>query len=175
MAFVSRTCLGLVITAILAGGANAQDWEKSLLACGQLSGAAERLACYDRIAGQVRRGSPQPPPGEALPPPEPTNPKPAVVQGESDRLGEKYLERTKRKKKEKPQDFEVVVTRVDRDARGRMRYFLENGQIWRQAIDRSVSKPRSLPIAAKIKVGFLGSHAIRIEGTKSSVKVKRVK
>ena len=175
MGVASRGFSGVLLTLFLTYSAAAQDWTEDLLACGQITAAADRLACYDGVAGRLSGDEPKNVVAVASPPPPAAEPEPEPAEAGSSTLGEKYLERPKRQKKEKPADVDVVVTKVDRDARGRMRYYLENGQIWRQAEDRSVSKPRSIPTPAKIKVGFLGSHAIRIDGTKSSIKVRRVK
>ncbi|MEM7280203.1 MAG: hypothetical protein AAF438_01035 [Pseudomonadota bacterium] len=163
------------VTLTLSPAIYANDLEGKIALCAGISDPSERLACFDGLAaGKALPAAPASVAGPTKPAEQPT-PTPTVADDGTEALGEKYLERSKREKKEKKTNYDVVVAKVDKDTRGRLRYYLESGQIWRQTEVRNVSRPRSLPTPATISVGFLGSHAIRIQGVKSSVKVKRVK
>lgn len=121
----------------------AQDSPVSGLAeCAAVADDAQRLACFDALAGR-----PDPPPADVPPPPAATAapepaataaPEPASVPvGPSPITDEVGRERIERSGEGERPVYSATVTRCEENRQsGQTYFFLENGQVWRQATYR---------------------------------------
>lgn len=80
------------------------------------------------------------------------------------------------KDSEKLKLLKVVIVDFSRTSHGKWVLTTEGGQIWRQADNQGLSPfaPKR-PFNASIKRGALGSYYLVIEGSKRSIRVKRLK
>lgn len=137
-----------------------------VLKCTEIAEASARLACFDRTAPSLRNAPKPPvPPVAALPPVPPEQ-----------RFGAERLE-----KKDQPASLREEaesITAVLKEARegepNRWVFLLDNGQVWRQVVARSL---KGIKPGRKVTVekAVLGSYSMTIEGVPGLIKVSRVK
>jgi hypothetical protein len=76
------------------------------------------------------------------------------------------------------QSIEAAVSDIGKSVTGRIIVILDNGQVWRQ-IDGDKATPyirkKVDGVKATVKRGALGSYWVRIEGTRTAFKARRVK
>ncbi len=155
----------------LAGGASAQsiDYPAELAHCLNLTGAAARLSCYDRLAREAGGASAQDA-GRAPPSPDLRNPRTNPGQ---DELGREEL-RNAAPKAGARVIAEIVDFRMDRN--GRFTVTLSNGQVWQQiAGDTEVAQYRAgRTLRVLIAPGSLGSYDLYFNDRSAAFKVRRL-
>jgi len=184
----SKTILlsaGLIASAaILPSTASGQtpDVLAKLYECKALTDNAARLNCYDAAAGRVEAAQQT---GELV-----AIDREAAEEIQRDSFGFNIpslpkislFNRANKDKKDAPSakaDFDEVVfpiKSVRKMNNGRVKFYLENGQVWQQTQDKRVPKIRSgQTYSLQIKKAALGSFMGRVNGKGSGIRIKRVK
>lgn len=167
--------LPLFLLALAAGQARAQDINTQLAHCMTISGAVERLSCYDRVAHQAAGAAPQSPLAQA-----PQTPL-ARVQPPADPsrgFGQEQLRKSPAAEQaEQAERMTAEITDFQKDARDHFTVALQNGQVWRQmAGDTGVAQFRSgRTHQVTISRGVLGSYDLRFNDRNLSFKVQRLR
>jgi hypothetical protein len=139
-----------ILAACAAGGALAED-PTGLTQCSSISNTAERLACYDRLAGRAAAKAPPSSPAAAAPAAAPvsappaaaapaaaapatTTPTPAAASKASDfGLSKVQKDRADGAASSSPAEIKSITARVTgfrKGPSGRPRVLLDNGQTW---------------------------------------------
>jgi hypothetical protein len=134
-----------ILAACAAGGALAED-PNGLTQCSNLSNTAERLACYDRLAGRASAKAPPSSPAAAAPAAPPVSaasaaaapaaatPVPARASNANDfGLSKVQKERADGAASSSPAEIKSITARVTgfrKGPSGRPRVLLDNGQSW---------------------------------------------
>ena len=186
---VPRALLGaFVVLGVSALACAAESIPADLERCATIAEDAERLACYDQLAG---RALPAPAATDMARPvaesPTETPPVAAVVQrpapavAPSEPVAAKTLDdidsETSPNAIADEADELLVrarVTRCEKDARKKYYFVFDNGQVWKQAQSGRVSHRASRP-RITIKRGALGSFRLSVEGLNRTVRVERIK
>jgi hypothetical protein len=165
---------------------------RGLRNCAALTDAAERLACYDRLAPQFQ----SPAQTAAAPPPEPTKEEKeswfgldtlfgggeGKPQTTPQQFGEERVEKTpeqvEESKKEEIDSITAKLSDYATNAYGKFIVFLDNGQVWAQLQADSgkahfVKNPKDVTVT--IERAFLGSYSMTISDNVKLFKVKRLK
>lgn len=165
---------------------------RGLRNCTGLTDAAERLACYDRLAPQFQ------PPAQtaAAPPPPPTKEEKESwfglnnlfgggeekPQTKPEQFGEERVEKTPEQVEEAKKDEIDSLTAKLSDyainSFGKFIVFLDNGQVWTQLQADSgkahfAKNPKDVTVT--IERAFLGSYSMTISDNVKLFKVKRLK
>jgi hypothetical protein len=129
-----------ILAACAAGGALAED-PNGLTQCSSISNTAERLACYDRLAGRASAKAPPSSPAAAAPAAAPVSaapaaatPVPAGAPTANDfGLSKVQKERADGAASNSPAEIKSITARVTgfrKGPSGRPRVLLDNGQSW---------------------------------------------
>jgi len=170
----------LVVVPILSMAAET-DSSPSLAVCRGINADAERLACYDRLAGPAPVATPDTAlaapatPVAVVPPPQPlaapvAQPKTTAAEPASS-FG---AEAVRKPKSEEPT---TLVAKVVGDVDGVRRdqiFLLDNGQRWRVLSDNDSDYAADGP-TAKIERNVIGTYWMRLGDSGPSFKVRRVK
>ena len=165
-----RATLLLAVTVLLPREAFAQaSLASELKRCAAIGGIMDRLACYDRLAGQ--------PPGAA-----PSGPSPQFeLQSPEDTVAEFGTDTIPQPEvplKRSPLDsITAKVTGFRFDPRGHFIVTLANGQVWRQ-LEGDTIVPllnKNKTYTATISRGFLGSYNLSFGNSGGLLKVVRVR
>ncbi|HEX3913927.1 MAG TPA: hypothetical protein VHW71_10500 [Steroidobacteraceae bacterium] len=165
-----------ILAACAAGGARAEniDLHKALAPCTGISSSADRLVCYDQLAGRVSPPKAQPSAAAAAPAPTASvaaATAPAAAPTEED-FGRSKLQ--KAAKSRSPPDIKSVTAKVAAFGRSpnlRTQVTLDNGQIWEYQDDPD--QLLSIGDTVTIKHATLGSYML-LTPTKLSHRVRRV-
>jgi hypothetical protein len=200
---------GAAISLAVSGAAAAQGADGALLqalgGCAGLSDNAARLACYDRLAPQVKAALAVPAATAAAPPSAPEAPAVASAQRPTEKdqsswfgfdMGDLFGSSPKAQttpgqfgadqlpqKQASVQKHEIdsITAGLQEYAKtpfGKFIVFLDNGQIWRQlqGDDGVAYFPRDLKgVSVEISRGLLGSYNMHLVGSARTYKVERVK
>jgi hypothetical protein len=170
--------IALVVALSPEGRAQTGDLRTELMHCLTLSGAVDRLSCYDRLARGAGSGTL---PAPALQAPQIAAPRATVPQARTEPAAGPNLGREELRTATPPSPEEsrmtVQVSDFRKDPAGRFTVVLSNGQVWQQiAGDTGVAQYRlGSPQAVTISRGSLGSYDLRFEGRNVSFKVRRLK
>ena len=166
--------LGLAVTP-----ASAQSLQQQMSRCLAMTGALQRLACYDAVAHDAgvapARSTAQP---SAVPATAPLAPQPlrsASTQG-PDQFGSEALPRVQAQR-QRTGSITSEVVNLQRNDNGKFVVTLANGQVWRQ-LDGDTTPEfyvRRGPRNVTISRGFLGSYNMLFDKGGAYYKVVRVK
>lgn len=164
--------LPLFLPLLAAGQARAQDINTQLAHCMTMSGAVERLSCYDRVAHQAVGAAPQSPSAQAPlarvePPADPSR-----------GFGQEQLRKSPAAEQaEQAERMTAEIVDYQKDARDHFTVVLQNGQVWRQmAGDTGIAQFRSgRTHQVTISRGVLGSYDLRFNDRNLSFKVQRLR
>lgn len=166
--------LSVFFAVLAAGQAHAQDLNAQLAHCMTMSGAVERLSCYDRVARQAVGAAP-PVQAPQTPAPQARVEPPA---GPSRSFGQEQLRKSPAAEQAE-QDERMTAEIVDfqKDQRDRFTVALQNGQVWRQmAGDTGVAQFRTgRTHQVTISRGALGSYDLRFNDRNATFKVQRLR
>ncbi len=172
---------GLLGLMMLAPGLVVADLEQGLGDCAAITNDASRLECFDQLARGLER--PAAPPVAVEPAPEPAAPAPvtesageapAVVEAQAldDEVG-----RTARRSPDggkRPRESWVAdVDRCEEAVDGKMLFFFENGQIWKQSKSRRVSI-EDCSVEATLQKDMFG-FKMTLAGYNRTVRVRRIR
>lgn len=140
---------------------------EAVVACRDLQGA-EKAECFDRsslrLSEVLKQSHGEPEHNDTAPDwakaPEPA---PTAVAGNKSKNTQKP---------ETPKQFTVTVVRVG-SAGGKMKFYTDDGQVWKQTQRDAVTLP-PLPSTAKIKRRLTGNPVIQFPNRSKSYKVERV-
>jgi hypothetical protein len=169
--------LPLFLPLLAAGQARAQDINSQLAHCMTMSGAVERLSCYDRVARQAVGAAPQSPSAQA---PQTQAPL-ARVEPPADPsrgFGQEQLRKSPAAEQaEQAERMTAEIVDYQKDARDHFTVVLQNGQVWRQmAGDTGIAQFRSgRTHQVTISRGVLGSYDLRFNDRNLSFKVQRLR
>lgn len=169
--------LPLFFTALAAGQARAEDINAQLAHCMTMSGAVERLSCYDRVARQAVGAAPQSPAAQA---PQMQAPL-ARIEPPADpsrSFGQEQLRKSPAAEQaEQAERLTAEIADFQKDARDHFTVALQNGQVWRQmAGDTGVAQFRQgRTRQVTISRGVLGSYDLRFNDRNLSFKVQRLR
>lgn len=161
----------------LSQNVSAQNLAPALLECRNITDAADRLDCFDKLAGSLdeqavlaaQEQAPEPGDEEAAP----------VLTAEQSFGLEDLPSEQKKKREEKTESLTASVVDIGRNGRGKYVIILENGQVWRQltADTSKLRVPRSGAegISVEIKRKMFGAHMLSLDGDNRSIKVERIK
>jgi hypothetical protein len=162
-----------ILAACAAGSASADDIDlhKALAPCISISSVADRLACYDKLAGRV--SPPMARPSAAVPAAAPVAaaPVPAAAPTEED-FGRSRVQEAARSTS--PPEIKTVTAKVagfGRSPNLRTQITLDNGQIWEYQDDPDPLL--AIGDSVTIKHGTLGSFLL-VTQTKLSHRVRRI-
>lgn len=164
---------------LIAGPASGQD------DCRDIADDAERLACYDRLAGRVAPAEADEPPAEPDPEPTPVpavetraaaEAKPAPEQVETVRRGllRSVIGRIKPTPKPRTIIASGKLVRVRELVEGNFELELEDGQVWRE-YEREVRTNYRVGDVVVVSTGLLGTFNLDSERTGRRTKVRRVR
>ena len=126
--------------------------------CAVIEAAAARLACYDELAGRQ---------GVAAAAPN-------VTSGEAESA--EAAEDTSSERRSRSDDDELRVrarvTRCEKDARKKVYFVFDNGEVWRQGSDKRL-RFRDCEFEVTITKDFFG-HKMQIDGEKRPIRIVRV-
>ena len=163
----------------------------SLESCAAIEYAAERYACYDKLAGRspadttkesgTESGAvvPAAPRTDAVVPAAPAAPAapvatPAVPAVEPKTDAEAIFGLEQEPKKDRPDEIKLKWTRKQEDTHGKWIIAMENGQVWRQTDTRRFVFGNSEHWVI-ISRGFAGGFFLAEPGSHLRIRVKRIK
>lgn len=162
--------LPLCCVVLAAVPARAQDLNAELAHCMTMSGAVERLSCYDRVARQAVGAAPQAQATQS--PAAQARVAPAIDPARD--FGKEQLRSTPA-----PENDRITAEIADfqKDQRGRFTVVLQNGQVWRQmAGDTGAAQFQpGRTRQATISRGALGSYDLRFNDRNLTFKVQRLR
>lgn len=176
---------GIALFSVPAQADPTRDALAEIAKCAEIATSAERLQCFDKAAAGAKT---------ALSTPAPAPVQQAAVQPEAEEEGGLLswfgLSRPVTKTEEfgKPPvpvagpkeitEISASVLEFAKNAYGRSIFILDNGQVWKQ-IDgdqTEVADPKSdETMKVSIETAMFGSYALRVEGRRGIVKVRRIK
>lgn len=166
-----RIILVLPLLFFATASAHADDLNAQLAHCMTMSGAVERLSCYDRVAHQAIGAAPQSPAAQL--PAGQAQARIAPADPARD-FGKEQLRTTPT-----PENDRITSEIADfqKDRRDRFTVVLQNGQVWRQmAGDTGVAQLHSgRTHEVTISRGVLGSYDLRFNDRNLSFKVQRLR
>ncbi len=171
------------IAVLLAGPSLAAAETPGLERCAGITDAAERLACYDRLAASSATPEPPAAPAAQPDPVEPAahadqTPQPAAaatVVPEAPPAAADFGAETLPQQKAADTEPRSLRARVPGHFEGWQKntlFKLDNGQVWRCVDDRSVYYVAEDP-EVTIKRGLFGSYWLSVEGLNSRARVRR--
>jgi hypothetical protein len=167
--------LPLLLTALTAEEAHAQDINAQLAHCMTINGAVERLSCYDRVAHQAAGTAPQAPLAQAPQAPQ------ARIEPPADRsrdFGQEQLRKSPAAEQAaQAERMTAEISDFQKDARQHFTVVLQNGQVWRQmAGDTGVAQFQpGRTHQVTISRGVLGSYDLTFNDRNLSFKVQRLR
>ncbi len=167
-----RIILLLPILLLASAPVRADDLNAQLAHCMAMSGAVERLSCYDRVARQAVGAAPQAqasqaPQARAEPPADPSH-----------SFGQEQLRKSPAAEQaEQAERLTAEITDFRKDQREHFTVVLQNGQVWRQMVgDTGVAQYRAgRTHQVTISRGVLGSYDLRFNDRNLSFKVQRLR
>jgi hypothetical protein len=164
-----------ILAACAAGGARAEDIDvhKALAPCSGISNSADRLACYDKLAGRVSPPKAKPSAAAAASPAASVAaaPAPAAAPTEEDFGRSKVQEAAKASSLPKINSVTAKVLGFGRSPDRRTQVTLDNGQIWEYQDDPDPLL--SIGDSVTIKHATLGSFML-LTPAKLSHRVRRI-
>ena len=174
---------GLLMLILFAPGLVVADLDRELRDCAAIADDMSRLECFDRLAQS--REQPAAPPVAAEPATAPTPapvassaaaPEPAPAVDEAQALDDE-VGRTARRAPDggkRPRESWVAeVSRCDEAVDGKMLFFFENGQIWKQSKSRRVSI-EDCSVEATLTKDMFG-FKMSLAGYDRTVRVRRIR
>lgn len=150
-----------------------QDPVAAFHACQRMADNEMRLTCFDAI--DFGDTAPVRPPGKSAD----KSPDKAPVardRVESGGFGAESIKPSQKKLDERPGSLTATLVEVRINRNGKAVFVLDNGQVWHQIKGDSnkILLPREVKgLEVIIKRKLLGSFALRLKGTKNSVRVRR--
>lgn len=170
------------IAALAATAAQAQSLQQQMARCLAVTGALQRLACYDAAARDAGLSAPRGP-APAYAPPSPAYAAPApqyappVQQAFAPApapsgMGSERLPSTVTR--ETAKSLTAGVAGISFDPYGRFTMTLDNGQVWRQLPGDQSLLNDTHPRQVRVTHGALGSYDIQVIGRNASYRVTRL-
>jgi len=158
--------------------ARAEDLNAQLAHCMTMSGAVERLSCYDRVARQAVGAAPQA--GAPLAQAPQTQAPQARIESPADpsrSFGQERLRKSPSEEAEQDVRMTAEITDFQKDARDHFTVALQNGQVWRQtAGDTGVARfQKGRTHQVTISRGTLGSYDLKFNDANLTFKVQRLR
>lgn len=141
----------------------------ALARCRAIVSPELRLACFDNVSGEESRPATVVP-GVPVTTTGGTQSKAIATRGSTPKIV-----REKPPRSTEPSEFPVAIVRANVDGLGRVLFFLDNKELWRQDTPELLSIGTKFPRKAEIKKGRLGSYTIRLEGQASRIPVSFVR
>lgn len=161
------------LAALAAGPAQAQTFER-VAECRAIDVDADRLACFDERTAPALVAATH---DEASRAPAPGTPQSAATKA-ADAFGASDLRATRKDRDKEPNELRANMTTFAFTRSGRYVMTLDNGQIWRQIrgdSDRlNMMDEDATDVPIIIKKGLLGSHRLRLESSKRTIRVERI-
>jgi len=169
---------------VLAPGLVVADLEQGIGDCAAIANDASRLECFDQLARSLERPAAAPlvavGPEPELDPPapvaEPEEEVPAVAEAEAQTLSDEVGRTARRSPDGGKRPLESWVAEVDRCEEavdGKMLFFFENGQIWKQSKSRRVSI-EDCGVEATLTKDMFG-FKMSLAGYNRTVRVRRIR
>jgi hypothetical protein len=164
-----RVFIFAALIPIIAAPAFAQEaLHKKVYACAQVGDAGQRHACFDALVPDLKKA------GEAqfgaTPAPKPSPLTAPVVTAEAPKAPKPATAPTPAE----PEKVSLSVTSMTRSSNGKLRFTMENGQVWRQIDTTTVRNIGEGPWTAEIRKASFGSFLLSLNGG-SAVRVERLK
>lgn len=140
--------------------------------CARIDAPMERLSCYDQLAGR------EPAPAAMATPLEMSSPAPALEAPKSEEeLRAEFEEQSRLARSGNTPSITSGITEIVIDRHDRLTLILDNGQVWRQLSgDRPFRvNSKKPPQSATIMQGAVGSYKLKLDDSRQSIRVRRVK
>jgi hypothetical protein len=153
---------------IIAAPALAQEaLHKKVYACAQVSDTDQRHACFDGLVPDLRKAGEAQFGAAAAPKPSPfTAP---IAAAEAPKTAKPTVQTPV-----ETQNVRLAVRSMARSADGKLRFTMENGQIWRQIDSTTVRNVGQGPWTADIRKASFGSFLLSLNGGRA-LRVERLK
>ncbi len=171
---------------LLVSSAQAETLSNALKSCGQVQNSLKRLVCYDKIVNEMNRYGDLdqlmsiPAPLSATPsqapaaknnvPQQTQSSAPAKVESAYDDFG---LEAQRRSEELRNQKMYAKVVKIEKNARKKRIFFLDNGHVWRET--EGISLQIKVGQSIYIERGALGSFHLSRDDVNRRIRVKRDK
>jgi len=170
--------LPLLFAMFAVAPARAEDLNAQLAHCMAMSGAVERLSCYDRVARQAVGAAAQAQSPLAQAPQ--TQAPQARIESPADpthSFGQERLRKSPAEEAEQDVRMTAEITDFQKDARDHFTVALQNGQVWRQtAGDTGVARyQKGRTHQVTISRGTLGSYDLKFNDGNLTFKVQRLR
>lgn len=156
---------------------NEKDVIISLQKCQLIQEDNSRLTCFDKAVSELTGAVKS---KDIL-----VIDKSEIVEAQEDSFGknqdattqlQKIIEKEKLESEvETQKELVSIISKVEKRSNNRLRFHLENGQIWDQIESKLISVSKKKQSAAHIKKAAFGSFRLRINGKGSPIRVKRIK
>lgn len=160
-----RVFIFAALIPIITAPAVAQEaLHKRVYACAQMADAGQRHSCFDALvpelkkAGESQFGAPATPKTSPLTAP--------VVTAEAPKT-------SKPAAPSEPEKVNLPVKSMSRSTDGKLRFTMENGQVWKQIDTTTLRNIGEAPWTAEIRKASFGSFLLSLNGGKA-VRVERV-
>lgn len=158
--------IAIILSGLIIAGSfpvHAQDsLVNAVRACKKIEKPSSRLSCFDLLLSDTG-----------------VEPDISTKQYSEDNFGARDIKkRARAEEASKQQTLTSGLVELSRTRSDKYVFILENGQIWKQAQSDTgkLFIPKKLDnVKVIIKRGFLGSHLLKIEGKKRSIKVNRLR
>lgn len=163
------------VSVLYAGAAFAQEGPlQKVYACAGVENADERLACYDSAVDLLKEAEAAG--GVAVVTSE------QLVEAEKQAFGLRqpsFVDVARATAPatatpEEPDSIAAKISAVAERADGRLRFILDNGQVWEQVERSRLSRTPAAGTPAEVKKAMIGSYMLSIEGLGRSMRVRRV-
>ena len=158
-----RVFIFAALIPIIAAPAVAQEaLHKKVYACAQMADAGQRHSCFDSLVPELKKA------GEsqfgATPAPKTSPLTVPVVTAETPKAPKTPSE---------PEKVSLGVKSMSRSTDGKLRFTMENGQVWKQIDTTTLRNIGEAPWTAEIRKASFGSFLLSLNGGKA-VRVERV-
>lgn len=169
---------GFAAMLLLPATATAQDTPAldGLFACEAIADAAEQLACFRTETTKLRAPSapiPSPvPPRNVTPPPVMASPPPTPQKAAEPEFAPLPKEKSEAKA---PKSRTLAIQSTSRNAKGNLRFTLENGEVWLQIERARLRFGDDAPDMLTIKRRSFGSFTATVNGKRPSFRIRRIR
>lgn len=166
---------GALVSPVLAQEGTLRGAAGETVACLEIDGADQRLACFETAAGKLSAALTTEDEKPA-PPAQPVAPAASGTAPGAEDDAPSWARAPAADSETAAEEITISVARILRNNVGRHFFITEDGQEWEQTIAERVKAPSSLPATATIEQTLFGSLVLRFEdGPSGSYKVRRTK